>query len=86
MGSLEDMREGAALDGTMRGDGDFQDFVLGMFLQADMAAPLADDHKPSSLEGMDDLKVGEAGNDAQSVISANCWAGFRTSSSSTGSR
>ena len=83
------MRQGGTFDGAMGGDGDFEEFRAQMFLQAYVAALLANHGPTVSLQGPDpspDGRVGQTRDLAHNSTSFTSAFSSATQSSSTGSR
>lgn len=86
MRSFQDVGKGTTLDRTVGRNGNLEDFVWRVLLKTDVASTLAHNDKPRSLERVNNFKVGETWDDAQTVISVSCLELVRMSSSSTGSK
>ena len=70
----------------MSWNGQLQDFILGVLLEADMASLLPDNHPSVPLQCAYDLLVSEARNLCHSTSSIRSASGEGVVSSSTGSR
>jgi len=73
-------------DGTVRGYGQLEDFMEGVFLKTYVASPLSHHDPAVSLKGANDLDISQRGGLGHITISSRSTSGGKGMSSSTGSR